>query len=181
MPRLMLLRHAKSSWDAAGVKDFDRPLNARGRHAAPLMGRHMAAHALLPDRIVCSTARRTRETLAGLLSHFDRDLEIRMTGDLYESGRGSYLDVIRAFGGTARQFLVIGHNPAMQEVAVDLVGAGNPALVEAIAADYPTAALAVIDFPEKKWSEIHPRGGRIVAFFRPRELAVVGDEGGADE
>jgi phosphohistidine phosphatase len=181
MPRLMLLRHAKSSWDAAGVKDFDRPLNARGRHAAPLMGRHMAAHALLPDRIVCSTARRTRETLAGLLSHFDKDLEIRLTGDLYESGRGDYLDVIRAFGGTARQFLVIGHNPAMQDVAVDLVGAGNPALVEAIAADYPTAALAVIDFPEKKWSEIHPRGGRIVAFFRPRELEVVGDEGGADE
>jgi phosphohistidine phosphatase len=181
MPRLMLLRHAKSSWDAAGVKDFDRPLNARGRHAAPLMGRHMAAHALLPDRIVCSTARRTRETLAGLLSHFDRDLDIRLTGDLYESGRGDYLDVIRAFGATARQLLVIGHNPAMQEVAVDLVGAGNPMLISAIAADYPTAALAVIDFPEKKWSEINPRGGRIVAFFRPRELEVVDADGGIDE
>lgn len=181
MPRLMLLRHAKSSWDAAGVKDFDRPLNARGRHAAPLMGRHMAAHALLPDRIVCSTARRTRETLAGLLSHFDRDLDVRLTRALYESGSADYLDVIRAFGATARQLLVIGHNPAMQEVAVDLVGAGNPALIGAIAADYPTAALAVIDFPEKTWAEIQPRGGRIVAFFRPRELAVVDADGGVDE
>lgn len=181
MPRLMLLRHAKSSWDAPGVADFDRPLNARGRHAAPLMGRHMAAHALLPDRIVCSTARRTRETLAGLLAHFDNDLDIRLTRDLYDSGRGQYLDSIRAVGGGARQLLVIGHNPAMQEVAVDLVGAGNPALIGAIAADYPTAALAVIDFPEKQWSEIKPRGGRIVAFFRPRELEVVGTDGSVDE
>ena len=178
MPRLMLLRHAKSSWDAPEMRDFDRPLNARGRHAAPLMGRHMAAHALLPDRILCSSARRTRETLAGLLPHFDKDFDIRLTRALYESSRAHYLDVIRGHGDAARHLLVVGHNPAMQEVAIDLVGAGNPQLIQAIAADYPTAALAVIDFPEKSWSDIRPAGGRIVAFFRPRELEVVETDGG---
>ena len=179
MPRLLLLRHAKSSWDDTAVDDFERPLSSRGRRAAPLMGRHVASHALVPERIVCSTARRTRETLAGLLPYLNGEMDIRLSRDLYETGAADYIDVIRAFGGTGRVLMVIGHNPALQETAIDLVGSGNPALVEAIAADYPTAALAVIDFPEKKWSEIHPKGGRIVAFFRPRELQAV--DGTADE
>ncbi len=173
MPRLLLLRHAKSSWDVPGLNDHDRPLNSRGRHAAPLMGRHIAAHALLPERIVCSTARRTRETLAGLLPYLDREMDIRLSRDLYDSGPADYIDVIRAFGGTARVLLIIGHNPTLQETAVELVGTGNPALIDTIATEYPTASLAVIDFPEKKWSEITPHGGRIVAFFQPRELEAV--------
>jgi phosphohistidine phosphatase len=179
MPRLLLLRHAKSSWEALGVADFDRPLSSRGRRAAPLMGRHIAAHALTPDRIVCSTARRTRETLAGLLPYCAGEMDIRLTRDLYDTSAAEYLDVIRAFGGTARVLMVIGHNPAMQETAIELVGTGNPALVAAVGTDYPTAALSVVDFPEKRWSEIAPRGGRIVAFFRPRELEAV--DGSADE
>lgn len=173
MPRLLLLRHAKSSWDAVGVADFDRPLNSRGRRAASLMGRHIAAHALAPDRIVCSTARRTRETLAGLLPYLAGEMDVRLTRDLYDTGAAEYFDVVRAFGGSARVLLVIGHNPAMQDTAMEAVGSGNPALVEAICADYPTAALAVVDFPEKKWSEVSPRGGRVVAFFRPRELEAI--------
>lgn len=180
MPRLLLLRHAKSSWDAVGLADFDRPLNARGRRAATMMGRHIAAHALAPDRIVCSTARRTRETLAGLLPYLDGETDMRLTRDLYETGSAEYLDVIRAFGGSARVLLVIGHNPAMQDTAVEAVGSGNPVLTEAIRADYPTAALAVIDFPEKRWSEVSPRGGRVVAFFRPRELEAVDGSGAND-
>ena len=180
MPRLLLLRHAKSSWDATGVPDFDRPLNSRGRRSAPLMGRHIAAHALMPERIVCSTARRTRETLAGLLPYLAAEMDIRLSRDLYDTGAADYVDVIRAFGGTARVLLVIGHNPAMQEVASELIGNGNPALADSLRTDYPTAALAVIDFPEKKWAEVHPRGGRIVAFFRPRELEAI-DGGPADE
>ncbi|MQT11542.1 SixA phosphatase family protein [Segnochrobactrum spirostomi] len=180
MPRLLLLRHAKSSWDAPQLADFDRPLNSRGRRSAPLMGRHIAAHALVPDRIVCSTARRTRETLAGLLPYLATEMDIRMTRDLYDSSASDYLDVIRAFGGSARTLLVIGHNPALQETAIDLVGTGNPTIVDQITSEFPTAALAIIDFPEKKWSEIHPKGGRIVSFFQPRELESV-DGGPAED
>lgn len=173
MPRLLLLRHAKSSWDVPGISDHDRPLNARGRHAAPLMGRHIATHALLPERVICSTARRTRETLAGLLPYFDGEMDIRLSRALYESGAADYIDVIRSLGGSARVLLLIGHNPAMQDTAVDLVGAGNPVLADAVATHYPTASLAVIDFPQKSWADIGRRDGRIVAFFQPRELEAV--------
>jgi len=179
----VLVRHGRSDYNDA------RRLNGDPAVPVRLDATGVAQARALRDRLegvpidlaVHTRFGRTRETLAGLLSHFDNDLDIRMTRDLYESGRGQYLDVIRTFGSTARQLLVIGHNPAMQEVAVDLVGAGNPVLIEAIAGDYPTAALAVIDFPEKKWSEIAPRGGRIVAFFRPRELEVVEPDGSVDE
>ena len=69
MPRLLLLRHAKSSWDDETVADYDRPLNGRGRSAVPTMGRHLAAHRLSPQKILCSSARRTRETLARSEEH----------------------------------------------------------------------------------------------------------------
>ena len=124
MMRLLLLRHAKSSWDVSGQPDFERTLAPRGRRAAQMIGEHLATHRLMPDRILCSSARRTRETL---------------------------------------------------------IGNGNPALRDEIAGKFPTAGLAVIDFDIHKWSELHPRTGRIVAFFRPRELEVVGGEPPSDD
>lgn len=181
MPRLLLLRHAKSAWDVPGVDDFDRPLNSRGRRAAPLMGRHIAAHALIPERVLCSTARRTRETLAGLLPYLAADLDIRLTRELYDSSATQYFDVVRALGGAARVLLVVGHNPSLQELAIDLVGTGNPALADAVRTELPTASLVVIDFAERKWSEIQSQGGRIVAYFRPRELETIEGGGAADE
>lgn len=176
MPRLLLLRHAKSAWDDPGLSDFDRPLNARGRRAAPLMGRHMAEHALSPDLVLCSTARRTRETFACLLPFLAHDMTVRFTRALYDTTDRDYLDVLRREGGQTRTLLLIGHNPALQALAVALVGSGNPALMAEIGATYPTAGLTIIDFPERGWADIRPEGGRIVAFFRPRELEAVGTE-----
>ncbi|MBT9290619.1 SixA phosphatase family protein [Prosthecodimorpha staleyi] len=180
MPRLMLLRHAKSSWDDDRAEDFERPLNTRGRRAAPLMGRHMATHQLQPQRIVCSSARRTRETLAGLLPYLDEDMELRLTRDLYETSEDRYLDVLRAQGGASRNLLLIGHNPALQDLALTLIGQGNPSLTDDIREKFPTAALAVIDFEARRWVDVEPKSGRIVAFFRPRELAMV-DAGAEDD
>ncbi len=176
MPRLLLLRHAKSAWDAPGLADFERPLNARGRRAAPMMGRHMAEHALVPDRVLCSTARRTRETFGCLLPFLDREMDVQFTRALYETGPADYLAAIRTRGGSARTLLLIGHNPALQELALDLIAAGNPAILSGIGDAYPTAGLSIIDFPDRTWSDIRPRSGRIVAFFRPRELEAVGAE-----
>lgn len=175
MPRLLLLRHAKSAWDAETIADYDRPLNARGRSALPLMGHHMAIHGLAPQKILCSSARRTRETLAGLLPFFGDDLGARLTRDLYDAGEDRMIDQIRAHGGNARTLLVIGHNPGLQETALALIGAGNPLFIEDIEAKFPTAGLAVIDFPAMKWVDVEPKTGRIVAFFRPRELHLVSE------
>jgi phosphohistidine phosphatase len=179
--RLLLLRHAKSAWDVAGLADFDRPLAARGRRAATMIGEHLAAHRLIPDRILCSSSRRTRETLIGILPMIPSDLEIRITRDLYEVSADAYLDCVGALGGSARSLMLIGHNPTMQDTALELIGSGNPALRDEIAAKFPTAGLAVIDFDIHKWSELRPRTGRVVAFFRPRELELVGADPVSDD
>ncbi len=173
MPRLLLLRHAKSSWNDDETLDFDRPLNARGRAAVPLVGRYLATHGLTPQKILCSTARRTRETLAGLLPAFETDVDVRLTRDLYEAGEDRMIDQIRAQGGNARTLLVLGHNPGLQETALALIGSGSPSHVEDIEKKFPTAAVAVIDFPAVKWVDVEPKSGRVVAFLRPRELHLV--------
>ncbi len=173
MARLLLLRHAKSSWDDARLGDYDRPLNVRGRASAPLMGRHIADHALAPDRVICSGARRTRETLAGILPHLSGDMEVSILRSLYEVGEEGYLGLIRRHGGKARTLLLVGHNPAIQETAISLIGSGNPEIIDEIGVKFPTAALAVIDVALADWRNLEPGSGRVVAFFRPRELDLV--------
>jgi phosphohistidine phosphatase len=173
MPRLLLLRHAKSSWDDVSADDFDRPLNPRGRAAAPVMGSHIAAHGLAPEKILCSSARRTRETLAALLPHIDEDVDIRLTRELYFAGEDRMIDQIRAHGGNAATLLVIGHNPGIQDTALALVGDGDPAVVAGITEKFPTAGLAVIDFPATKWTDLEPKTGRAVAFLRPRGRKLI--------
>ena len=173
MPRLLLLRHAKSSWDDTSADDFDRPLNARGRMAAPVMGSHIAAHGLAPDRILSSSARRARETLAGMLPHLDGDIDIRLTRDLYFAGEDRTIDQIRAHGGNVATLMVIGHYPGVQETALALLGDGPATILESLAAKFPTAGLVVIDFPAMKWVDIEPKTGRAVAFLRPRGRKLV--------
>lgn len=181
MPRLLLLRHAKSSWDDTSGDDFDRPLNGRGRAAAPVMGSHIAVHGLAPDRILCSSARRTRETLAALLPYLDDDVDIRLTRELYFAGEDRMIDQIRAHGGNATTLLVIAHNPGLQETALALVADAEAPIVAKIAEKFPTAGLAVIDFPAMKWVDIEPRTGKAVAFLKPQgrqliEIPVDGDD-----
>ena len=182
MPRLLLLRHAKSSWEDPDVDDYDRPLNTRGRRSAPLMGRHCAQHSLVPQLILCSAARRTRETLAGLLPYFNDDLDIRLCRDLYMTSPETAFERLKAASDAARSVMLIGHNPSLQQLAIKLIGSGNPVLREEIEDKFPTAALAVVDFDARRWAEVVPGSGRIVAFFRPRELFMVdGDPGEVDE
>jgi phosphohistidine phosphatase len=182
MPRLLLLRHAKSSWDDPEIDDFDRPLNTRGRRSAPLMGRHCAQHNLIPQTILCSSARRTRETLAGIMPYFTDDLKIQITRDLYMTSQERHLDLIREAGDTARTLMTIGHNPALRDLAILLIGSGNPSLRAELDDKFPTAAVAVIDFDVSAWDQVRPGSGRIVALFRPRELVMVdGDAGEIDE
>lgn len=175
MPRLLLLRHAKA---AGGEPDFERPLASQGRRAAGLVGEHLARHHLLPDRVLSSSSRRTRETLAALLPHCSSDADIKLLRALYEPAAGHYLAQISRHGGTAQTLLVIGHNPAMQDTAALLIGAGSTDLKDEVTSRFPTAGLAVIDFDRIRWDEVEARSGRIVAFFRPRDLEVVGKDGG---
>lgn len=169
MLSLILWRHAKSSWDNPGLADHDRPLNGRGRHAAPLVADLLATRDLLPARIVCSTALRARETLSVLLPLLRRDVEIDITRDIYEAGPQDLLDLVRDQPDTARRLMVIGHNPTFEGVASALI-APKPLSPEASGAVFPTAAAAVISFDVDRWNAIAPGNGSLEIFVRPRDL-----------
>jgi phosphohistidine phosphatase len=182
MPRLLLLRHAKSSWDDPRLADIERPLAPRGHRAAQLIAEAIEAQSFRPDRILCSPARRTRETLAALLSHLgDDDIEIEITHGLYEPHSGDYLEVIADHGDDARTLLIIGHNPAIHATAILLADGGDRTLVAEMTAKFPTAALAVLDFDTADWSEAKAHSGTLLAFLTPKRLAKGTNEHDADD
>ena len=172
MLRLMLLRHAKSSWDDPDVADFDRALNSRGQTAAPAMGAFMAERGLFPARILCSAARRARETLALLLPHLSGDIDICIAERLYHSDAPGYLTAVREFGGTDLSVLLIGHNPAMEDLAHVLAPVGDAAGLAAMKAKYPTCGLAVINFNLPHWRDTGPGEGRLIAFHTPKSIGI---------
>jgi phosphohistidine phosphatase len=176
MPRLLLLRHAKSSWGDPGLADIDRPLSPRGRRNAATMAKAIDAEGLVPDRILCSPARRTRETLAALLPYLGGEGRVSIDPKLYDSGPSDYLGAISRSGSDAGTLMVIGHNPAIHATAQLLTGDGEPGLADELAAKYPTGALAVIDFGQVSWSRLDPHSGFLVAFLKPRDLDP-GDDG----
>jgi phosphohistidine phosphatase len=170
MRRLMLLRHAKSDWSAPGARDRDRQLSPRGREAAPRMGAYMARHALVPDLIVASPATRVRETLDHLLPAFKEPPKIRHDDRLYETGSDALLDVIKETPAAVHSLLLVGHNPALAELAGLLMASGDVERRQQLIEKFPTAALAVIDFPFDDWGKLHPKAGRLDRFVVPCTL-----------
>jgi phosphohistidine phosphatase len=170
MRRLMLLRHAKSDWSLPGQSDHDRDLAPRGRKAAPLMGRYLAEHGMVPDQVIVSTAKRTRETwrlVAGMLPKQPRvDFEDR----IYEASPRDILAAIADTPASARSLLVVGHNPGFQDTANLLVESGDQRLRDSLADKFPTGALAVIDLDIDDWAAIRPGIGRLENFVTPRAV-----------
>jgi len=165
--RLLLLRHAKSSWADPGVRDHDRPLNDRGRRAAAAMGEHLRAQGWRPDVVLCSSARRTCETAA--LLDLPRSAELVVEHDLYLADPDTVLHRIRAVDDRAGTVLVIGHNPTTQDLALDLAADGDPDALRRMGDKYPTGALAVFDV-DGVWSALASGAARLAAFVTPREL-----------
>lgn len=170
MHRLMLLRHAKSDWSRPGMPDRNRPLNARGREAAPVVAAHIAGQELIPQRALVSTATRTRETWKLMLPFFPKKPETIFEARLYESTPHTILAVIKETPAAVKSLMIVGHNPGLQTLALALIGAGNAQAREDLAAKFPTAALAVIDFVAGPWSAVRPGTGRLELFVRPRDL-----------
>ncbi len=172
MLRLLLLRHAKSSWAETGLDDRDRPLSRRGNEAAPIVGRHLRRMGWLPDRVVCSPAERTRRTLDLALDAARLSPEVIYDEAVYDFGGGdALLDVIRARGGEARTLMIVGHNPSMEFLAIRLARSGPPDAIAAIRRKFPTAGLAVFDVDAPAWSGLDPARCTLAAFVRPRALA----------
>jgi phosphohistidine phosphatase len=168
--QLLLLRHAKAVIGGPGMADFDRPLADRGRKAADRMGHYLAGNHLVPDLVLCSPARRTRETWE-IAARALPPAETRFLDALYDFGDGeALLAAIRREGGKARRLMLVTHNPATQSLALLLSGSGNAGLRRQMAEKYPTAGLAVLGFGAGSWTATAVGSGTLEAFIRPRDL-----------
>jgi phosphohistidine phosphatase len=135
----MLLRHAKSDWSRPGLPDRDRTLNARGREAAPMMAVHISNHGLAPQRVIVSSAVRTRETWKLMAPSFARKPETIFEQRLYEASPHTILSVIKETPDSIKSLMIVGHNPGLHTLALALVGSGD-GLREDLAAKFPTGA-----------------------------------------
>lgn len=172
MLTLSLLRHAKSSWADPDVDDAGRPLAKRGIKAAPLIGGVMKREELRPDRVLCSPAVRARETLEFVLGEIGgRPPEIQLAEELYPGSPTAMLERLRGLGKQHRHVLVVGHNPGLHALALDLIGKGDREQLARLATKFPTAALAVLRIPGDRWSGLRRGAARLDHFITPRSLA----------
>jgi phosphohistidine phosphatase len=165
--RLFILRHAKSSWDDPGLEDHERPLAPRGQRACKVMAEHLRTNAIEPELVLCSTARRTRETLEGVAPTGKHVIE----SELYSASTGDLVDRLHGVPDDVGSVMLIGHNPALQMLVLrlsrrDPEAAGMRAAVER---KFPTGALATLTF-ECGWSELGPGSARLAGFLTPKEL-----------
>lgn len=181
--RILLLRHAKSSWDNPGLRDHDRPLARRGERAAPAMGAYFAGTNLRVDRIVSSTAARAWSTARLFQASFDNQIPVTSRRDLYHAGSMDILAIAleEAGGDNDARIMLVGHNPGMHDLALFLCGEGEPDQVARLQAKFPTAALAEFDLPEPPQEVVLPRlqphAGRLLRFVRPKDLPMAKELG----
>jgi phosphohistidine phosphatase len=167
MKRLYLLRHAKSSWKDVSLADHDRPLAGRGRRASKAIAGHLRDRGIEPDLVLCSTARRARETLDRIAPALGTTA-IEIEPGLYGASAPELLDRLRSIPDEIESVMLIGHNPAMEELAIDLARP-SPAASE-LAARYPTGALATLTFPASTWRELRHATAELVELVKPRDL-----------
>ena len=170
MRRLVLLRHAKSDRGELLQSDFDRPLADRGRDASRQVGVYLRESNFVPDLILCSPSRRTMETLESLPRASFPNAEVHEISALYHAEASTLLETIQNSNDKFMTLLVIGHNPGIQQLAIDLSGRSNDLPARRLAEKFPTAALAVYDIDAESWHLAAPRCAHLVAFVTPRDL-----------
>jgi phosphohistidine phosphatase len=164
MKRVYLLRHAKSSWRHPELADHPRPLAGRGKRAAKAIAKHLRAQQPAPELVLCSSARRARETLKRVEPALGGG-PVRVEGELYGASGRELLARLRCLPDDVGSVLVIGHNPGMQELALELAGPAPE-----LAGKFPTAALATLVFHGSTWGELGPEATELVELTRPRDL-----------
>lgn len=162
MKTLLLMRHGKSSWKHAELPDHERPLNKRGKKDAPMMGKLLKAKELVPQKVLCSTALRARETVDLMREEGGIDFDIQYLGEFYLAESQTYLDAIYQLPDELERVMIVGHNPGLEGL-VQMLGDKIESL--------PTAAIAYLVFPVKSWQDLRDKPqGELVEFWRPREL-----------
>ncbi|MCZ7668319.1 MAG: histidine phosphatase family protein [Chloroflexi bacterium] len=162
MKTLLILRHAKSSWENTKLGDHERPLNKRGKQDAPRMGKLLAELDLTPDLIITSSAERALTTAEFVALHSGYEGEILVTRRLYHAGPEDYLAVLRQKGEPHTCVMVVGHNPGLEMLVEDLTGCSER---------MPTAALAQVSLPLDSWLDFtEDVEGKLIGIWRSKEL-----------
>ena len=162
MKKLLIFRHAKSSWKHPELADHDRPLSKRGKRDAPRMGELMREHDMVPDLIISSTAKRARQTADFVADTSGYQAEIQFERSFYAAEPEALIDILQQVADNYECVMVVGHNPDLEE------------LLEMLTGDWermPTAALVLVELAINKWARISPEvPGKLVDIWRPREL-----------
>ena len=170
---LFVLRHAKSSWDNPGLEDHERPLAPRGQRACAVMAEHLRTNAINPGLVLCSSSRRTRETLEGVAPTGEHVIEPQ----LYSASAEEVLDRLRRVPDDLSSVMVIGHNPTLQMLVLRLTrDDGDGAARSAVERKFPTGALATLTF-ECGWEELAAGSAHLVEFLTPKGLGATSRAG----
>jgi phosphohistidine phosphatase len=168
MKTLLLMRHAKSSWDDPALPDLERPLTPRGRKGASLMGKYLQDKGLAPAIVLCSSATRAQETLEQLRPAFSDSTVVKIEPKLYGAESTALATRLRRVSQGSPSVLVIGHDPAIQELVLMLDPSSRRS--KAVRKKFPTAALAVVDVSIDEWKQLKPGEASISDFITPKQL-----------
>lgn len=162
MKTLLLMRHAKSNWEHEGLADHERPLNNRGLRDAPVVGRRLLEHGLVPDVIVASTAVRAQTTARLVAEGAGYTAPILAEARMYGGGDEAYLEATRRLSGDPDTVLLVGHNPDMESLVEGATGTWE---------SMPTAALVRVDLVLDNWADIRAAlPGKCAFIWRPKEI-----------
>lgn len=168
MARLLLLRHARAAWAEPGMRDFDRPLDMAGRIDADAMGAVLAISGSVPDLVICSGARRARETWDAVAKHLHPTCQAIFTDELYVTDAAGYLTIVKNHAAS-KNLMLVGHNPMIEDVCFAIAAQGEQAAKDARAGGFPACGLAVIDMGGSL-ADAAPGAGYLEAFHSPAEF-----------
>jgi len=169
LKRILLLRHAKSDWKDYTLADYDRPLAPRGRAAAPRVAAWIRDHDLVPDRVLCSAARRTAETWERMVPELG-EVPVVHRRALYHASMQAILKQLVKQDDAANTVAVVGHNPGIAEFAWSYSVFGNEKKIARMRRKYPTGALAVLSFRIDRWADLPGASGTLEYYVRPKQL-----------
>ncbi|MFY9607046.1 MAG: histidine phosphatase family protein [Blastocatellia bacterium] len=161
MKTILLLRHAKSSWDQPSLRDFDRPLAARGKRDAPRMGKALRKRIPHPELIISSPAARTRATIKAIAASARFEAEIQFEESVYGASSAELIKLIRRLPREKASAMIVGHNPGLEDLVARLIG--NPERM-------PTAALACVEFQIDRWEDVEDGEGKLAWLLTPKQL-----------
>ncbi len=170
MKSLHLLRHAKSSWKDPDLNDHDRPLSERGRRAAKMMAAYLRRSKIEPDLVICSTAMRAQQTLDPI-AKAKKPPKVILEREIC-GGQQALWEQLWNLPESAKSVLVIGHNPALHDLALELVQADSNKLLPSAGEKFPTGAMASFRF-DGAWKALEPHGAVLASFITPKAIAGV--------